>query len=298
MKKLSFLLLSFFVFPYLLSFRSGDPVLLRLHLKEGITYQYNTTYDQTVVTHVTGQVVEAKVNMNAGMNMDLTHAYKADSMLADIRYNYIAYHIASKGKENTFDSRNPDNDSNRQIGDFIHAMKTNPITVKTNSRGQVLDIRGMDKVRNALGEVSDDKLRKRLDKMLDEATFKNNFTKLGAFPEKPVAIGDQWDRSISMENVIAIVIHTTYTVIDIQPEKVMLMASSDISSPSKNATFNGISLPVAVSGHQNGTFTIDRESGLFSTGNIDQKMTLKMEMMGQTMNIDITGKYNLDMKKK
>jgi hypothetical protein len=54
-----------------------------------------------------------------------------------------------------------------------------------------------------------------------------------------------------------------------------------------------MTIPVHLTGTQTGTYTIDRATGLISSGAIDQKINMKMSMMGQDMATDITGTYNV-----
>lgn len=296
MKKTPLVICLLLILSALFAFHVQKSVLLRLNLQEGFSYLYKATYTQNTTTHIAGQAAHTKKNMESAMNLKVAQKDNEGSMLLEARYNYLIYNISTKDQKTTIDSRKTTSDADKQLHSFINTMQRNPIVIKANSRDKVLDIRGMEKLRNAAGGVSNSTLQKILDKILKESTFKYNITKLGVFPKDPVSIGSQWDRTISMHNLISLTVHTTYTVINIQPKKVLVTVTSNISSTTDTAIFHGISVPANVGGTQTGTYTIDRSTGLISEGNLTQNMTVTMSVMSQQIKVNIDGEYNIEMK--
>jgi hypothetical protein len=296
MKKYLLFLLPVIALCTLFAFRAEKSVLLRVHLQKGSTYLYKTSLNQNVVTQIAGQSMNAKVNMESGMDLKVTEKYK-DSMLMNAIYRHMAVNLSSMGRHQiVLDSRDSSGGTGSRFKKFFSTLQAHPVVIKTDAEGNILDMRGLEQLQqavNASGATSNPAARKLLDNLLSDETFKHHFTNLGIFPDKPVAVGDHWERTTHVNNMVTVDVHTTLTVNDIQPDKVLLGIKADMSSQRDSATIQGMTMPVHLTGTQTGTYTIDRATGLISSGAIDQKINMKMSMMGQDMATDITGTYNV-----
>lgn len=291
MKKL-FLLFPLTALLILPAFRTDKSIILRLNLKEGETYLYHSFYKQNITSEAAGNSTDIKTNMESDMNMKVAAKYETDSTLLEVTYGKIMVHIVAPKKEITIDSRDTAGAVNKQIRKYLDAIQKNPILLKTNSLGQILEIRGLDILRSET-ENGNSAMQKVTDKLFSEKNIRNNFSNLDIYPEKPVSVGDHWEKTTSLENIVSLDNHTTFTVKEIQPKNVILDVYSRITSFKDSATINGMTLPAHVTGTQSGTYTVERSTGLVSNAALDQKIDITLTMMGQSLKVRVDGAYNL-----
>lgn len=277
----------------LLAFRDQDPILLRLNLEKGATYSYQTDITQQVTTQIGGQSMPSQMNMGSVMDVVVTGKYKQDSTLLLAKFQRMTLGLTGMGKDTQFDSRDTTRTGFTGLNKFYGALKANPVTIKTNAEGKILEIRGLDRLRQAakdsMGGHQDASIQKVMDGFLGDQAFGNNFTNLGLFPEKPVSAGDHWDRAYTMNNLIPMNVTTTYTLREIHPDSVLVDLSSKMISSRDTAFINGIAVPGHVTGTQTGTYTVQRGTGLVSRGHLHQDMTMTLSMMGQHLDIRTKG---------
>lgn len=277
----------------LLAFRSKKQVLLRLQLKEGQTYLYKTINTQNITTQVSGQTIHAKTKMDMAMNVNVVKNFKEDSTLLKVEYKYFSMNVSGRGREIHFDSRDTTSGKGKPFKKLVSTTQEHPIIIKINSLGNILDIRGLNKISTAFGSSVGLTQQKKLKKMLNKNTFIQNFSSLGIFPKKAVSVGDHWEQTKTITNIASMNVHSTYTVKDIQPKSVVLNISSNISTLKDSITIRGMSIPASIIGDRNGSVAIDRNTGLISDGTINMNLTIKMSMMGKAITIHTKGKSNL-----
>ena len=292
MKKSFLLLPLILVAVALFSFSKQDPVILKLNLTEGATYEYSTAMDQKITTSVSGQSYESSVNMASIIEMNVGKKYGNDSMLLQTKYTHMAVNTSAMGQTMSFDSNDSSNGSGNELGQMFKVMAANPVNITTDAWGKVIRIDGIDQLSKAVNaSVKGDNpaMKKMMEGLFNEQTYEHAFTNLNMYENKPVNTGDRWNQDISMTSFIPMDIHLTYTVKEINPSRVVLDVEGNIKSVKDSANINGMSIPVHVTGTQTGTYTIDRATGLISTGNIDQDIHTRMSMMGQDMDVETNG---------
>lgn len=283
---------AFAIVGLLISFRSQDPVTLRLNLKEGATYEYSTTMDQKISTTVAGHSYTSSVNMASTIDMKVEKKYGNDSMLLQTKYTHMAVNTSAMGHTTSFDSNDSSNGSGSEFSKMFKVMATNPVTITTNAFGKIIRIEGLDglnKAEDASEKGGNPAIKKMIEGIFNEQTYKHAFTNLDMFEDKPVNVGDKWNQKITLTSFVPMDINLTYTVKEINPSNVVLDVTGDIKSASDSATINGMTIPIHITGTQTGTYTVDRADGLISTGNVDQDIHTKMSMMGQNMDVETKG---------
>lgn len=295
MKRLFFLLPvilpGVFLLYGLYGFRAEKSATLRLHLENGSSYLYTNAFSQDLSMLMAGQPMHMALDMHSTMHVQVTGKYGGDSMQMKAAYSHIAFNLSSTARHSSFDSDDPSG----RFNNLFTALRAHPVTVTTDSQGKIAGLEGLPQLRTAVkAELPpNDGIQKLFDNLLDDNTFSANFTNLGLFPSQPVSVGDHWDRDVSMDNMIATTAHTTYTVKDITPEKVVLGVDGRIVNAEDSADINGMVVPVQVAGTQAGTYTVERSTGLI-TGSLDQKMEVTLSLMGQNMVMDLKGKIKVN----
>jgi hypothetical protein len=285
----------------LFSFSKQDPVILKLNLTEGATYEYSTAMDQKITTSVSGQSYESGVSMASTIEMNVGKKYGNDSMLLQTKYTHMAVNTSAMGQTMSFDSNDSSNASGNELGRMFKVMAANPVNITTDAWGKVIRIDGIDQLSKAVdASVKGDNpaMKKMMEGLFNEQTYEHAFTNLNMYENKPVNTGDHWNQDISMTSFIPMDIHLIYTVKEINSSKVVLSVEGNIKSAKDSASINGMTIPVHVTGTQTGTYTIDRATGLISTGNIDQDIHTRMSMMGQDMDVETKGNTIITEKQK
>lgn len=292
MKKTMLFILVLAIASSLLSFCLTDPVMLKLNLKEGATYEYSTTSDQKITTAVAGQSYASNMNMTSSIEMKVDKKYGNDSMLLETKYSHLAVNTSAMGQTMSFDSNDSSKGPGNELGKMFNVMASNPILLTTDSWGKILRVGGMENLSKAIDaslQGGNPMMKRLMEGLFNDQTYKQAFTNLNIYENKPVNVGDQWNGNISMNTFVPMEIDLTYTVKEINPSHVVLDVAGNIKSTRDSATINGMTVPVHVSGVQSGTYTIDRATGLISTGTIDQDIHTKMSMMGQDMDVETKG---------
>lgn len=282
------LLLSGLIF----SFRSSDPVTLRLNLKEGTNYEYSTTMDQKITTSVAGQAYESSINMASTINMNVVKKYGNDSMLLQTNYTHLAVNTSAMGHTTSFDSNDSSNESGNQLGKMFKVMAEHPVAITTDPYGKIIRISDIDQLGKAVDASmngGNPAMKKMMEGLFSEQTYKHAFTNLNMYENKAVNVGDKWNQAFVLTNIVPMDISLTYTVKEINSSHVVLDVTGDIKSTGDSATINGMTIPIHITGTQTGIYTVDRANGLISTGNIDQDIHTKMSMMGQNMDVETKG---------
>lgn len=296
------LFISAFAFAGLLiSFRSSDPVTLRLNLKEGATYEYNTTMDQKITTSVAGQSYASNINMASTIYMKVEKKYGDDSMLLQTKYTHMVVNTSAMGQTTSFDSNDSSTESGSELGKIFKVMSQNPVSITADPSGKIIRIDRIDQLSKSIDASmngGNPAMKKMMESLFNEQTYKHAFTNLNMYENKPVNIGDTWNQDISMTSFVPIDINLTYTVKEINPSNVVLNVTGDIQSTSDSTTISGMTIPIHVTGKQTGIYTIDRATGLITTGNVDQDIHTKMSMMGQDLNVETEGNTFITEKRK
>lgn len=301
MKKIALFILGLAATESLFSFRISDPVILRLNLTEGATYKYNTTISQKISTMVAGQSYNSDMNMASSIDMKVKKKYGQDSMLLETKYSHMSMSVSSMGHNTSFDSDNPGGDQGNEMGKLYSVMSSHPVAITTDAWGKIIRIDGITQLSRSMDsslQGDNPAMKKVMESLFNEQSYKQALTNLNMFQNKPVNMGDKWNQVITLTSIVPMKINLTYTVKQINPSSVVLNVAGEIKSTADSADISGMTIPVHVTGTQTGTYTVDRATGLISTGNVDQNIQTKMSMMGQDMNVTTQGNTIITEKEK
>lgn len=301
MKKIALFILGLAATESLFSFRISDPVILRLNLTEGVTYKYNTTISQKISTMVAGQSYNSDMNMASSIDMKVKKKYGQDSMLLETKYSHMSMSVSSMGHNTSFDSDNPGGDQGNEMGKLYSVMSSHPVAITTDAWGKIIRIDGITQLSRSMDsslQGDNPAMKKVMESLFNEQSYKQALTNLNMFQNKPVNMGDKWNQVITLTSIVPMKINLTYTVKQINPSSVVLNVAGEIKSTADSADISGMTIPVHVTGTQTGTYTVDRATGLISTGNVDQDIQTKMSMMGQDMNVTTQGNTIITEKEK
>lgn len=292
MKKLLPLLLAIVACAVITAFVKENTIRLELNLDKGATYLIRVTNNQNVSTQVAGQSMENKTNIAAGMDWKVSQKYGKDSTLIEAAYNNFTMDIVAADRQMHYDSEENTANAGKYLSDLVKLTQAHPIILKTNAQGDILDIRGSEALRQAAKDSlknAPPAVQQMLDRLLTSDALKSTFSIVSIFPKKPVAIGDSWEREQQVDNVTSLAIHQKLTLKSFDAKTAVLSVNSQIESTKDSITFNGMTLPSHVTGTQSGEYTVERASGLVTDGVVNQKLTMQITFMGQSMVVHTTG---------
>ena len=258
--------------------------VLKFNLQNGKTYEYKMAMDMD--NEAQGQKIKSV------MSFDYDIAVVGDSAgvkTLKATYKHIDMDMTAPGGKMSFNSDKATDTANLQanpmavMGKVFGAMVGKSFTLKVDPEGKVTSVSGLSEMADAmlnsidLPEEAKPQVRQTFDAQFNEDNMKQTFSQaFNIFPNKPVKVGDKWDKQLNMSGMVGTGADakTTYTVKDISNEKVTLDALSNIE-----AAGNKI--------QQSGTMEVARSTGLVTDAKLNQ--ILNGQVSGKTT-IKITGK--------
>lgn len=269
---------------------------LKLRLKAGESHEMKMTQTQDITQTMGGQEQKMTqtqevvmgldcLSVDAGGNMDVEMIYKSMKMTMDGPMGHIEFDSANPKPVD------PNRPEQKMVAGIFSAIAGSKFQIKMAPTGKVLDIRGIGemvaKIREKMKEAAGDSpevpaLDNFFDKMFDEKQVKEmTGDMMGSFPAGPVAVGDTWYDSMSMDFIVPIDIDTTYMLKQRKDgiayvDAVAKMDMGDSSKPIEVDPNNKVSLQI--SGTINASSEVDEKTGLTRKSNITMNFSGVMRM--------------------
>jgi hypothetical protein len=265
-------------------------VLLRFNSTKGKVY----TITSTIMTQ-TLQTIKGK-DMKVTLENVVKMKYIIDDVDADgivtITATYTGIKIKQNGMQGVVEydseSENPINPVPPAVKGLVALIGTS-LTAKMDSRGKVLEIQGLDALLNKmldnLGSDKNDpnvaKFLANFKKQFSDQSFKEMFQSMTApYPEAPVGIGDSWKTTMTLTQIIPMILETTYTVKENKNGILVLDITSSMQPNGEASLDLGVAqLSYNISGDQEGTMEIQTASGMTLRSHAKQHLTGQMKMV-------------------
>jgi hypothetical protein len=259
-----------------------DKVDLKLRLKAGESHEMKMTQTQNIAQTMNGQ--EQKITqvqemiigfdclgIDANGNMDVEMTYKTMKIAMDGLMGHLEIDTANPKPAD------PNKPQEKAIAGMFSAIAGSKFQMKVSPTGKTSDIRGikemLTKIKEKMGNGPEMQgMDKFFDKMFDEKQAKEmTGDMLGAFPAEPVAVGDTWYDTISMNFIMPIDVDTTYMLKQRKDgiayiDAVAKMDMGDSSKAIEIDPNNKVSMQI--SGTMNTTSEVDEKTGLTRKSNI------------------------------
>ena len=284
-----------------------DKVDLKLRLKAGESHEMKMTQTQNIAQTMNGQ--EQKITqvqemiigfdclgVDANGNMDVEMTYKAMKIAMDGPMGHLEFDTANPKPAD------PNKPQEKMMASIFSAIAGSKFQMKVSPTGKTTDIRGikemLTKIKEKMGNSPEMQgMDKFFDKMFDEKQAKEmTGDMLGAFPAEPVAVGDTWYDTISMNFIMPIDVDTTYMLKQRKDgiayiDAVAKMDMGDSSKAIEIDPNNKVSMQI--SGTMNTTSEVDEKTGLTRKSNIAMNFSgvIKVEanpQMPEGMTIPMT----------
>lgn len=255
--------------------------MLKFNLQKGKAYEYEMT--TSMENEVEGKKMKSVMQFDYLMEVlddkngvkTIKSTYKRVKMNMDMPNAKLDIDT-----DRTQDTTKMDGNPMNMMEPMFYAIKDKSFIMDVDAKGQVIKISGLEEMQKAMldGLNVDDSARADFEmgfkSQFNEDILKQTFSQsFNIFPDKPVKEGDKWNKEMNMVSGM-MKTNTTYTVKNIQGDKVTLDAAS---------TFD----MMGTKGNQNGTFVVDANTGLVTKAEYTQsfegpmKMTSKGEIKGK-----------------
>ena len=244
------------------------------------------------------------LGIDANGVMDVAMTYKSMKMVMDGPMGHTEFDSANPK------SADPNKPQEKIMASIFSAMVGCKFQMKVKPTGETYDIRGtremIVKAKGAMGNNPEMQgAGEFLDKMFDEKQLKELVgNMMVVFPAGPVAIGDTWYDTISMNFIVPIDISTTYMLKDRKDGIAYIdaVAKMDMGDNSKTIDMGSNKMSMQLAGTINATNQVDEKTGLVRKGNMTMSFSgiTKMETDPNhvmTMPMTMTGNVVIELVK-
>ena len=269
-----------------------------------------------MTNHVDMKMDAMGQKMTSGIDMDFRYLMsleKIDSVGNNILKSTIGdmkFKIGMMGMSMGFDSKekvdtNHEDAMSSMFRKIFSGMVNKSFMVTVGPKGDVLKVDGLEELVSGMmdaipgTEESKTKMKEQLNQSFGEQQIKQSFGQIfNLYPDKPVKTGDSWNKEMDYElSGMKSKQLVTYKVKDITSDKVILDLKGDIKLSGNSQKDTSVTMPAMnIGGSENGTITLDRTSGLASSGDIDMTIKGDMQMKGKAMPMDMKVKISISNK--
>ncbi|MBS1916340.1 MAG: hypothetical protein JST87_08675 [Bacteroidetes bacterium] len=279
---------------------SGDAITLKFNLGKGSKMDYSGTVDMHISENVMGNNINVQNKMRMGYLFEVTND-SAGWKTLNSTISRISMDMNANGQSLKFDTDSATSDTTGPTGMMLKifgAMKGGQFAFTMDDKGHVGEVTGMrEMMEHALANINvpnSDMIMRNMGKSFDASNFKQNLEQSFAmYPDKPVKPGDTWTRTSSINsNGMPVKMENTYTLNSVSGNVADVKVSSKLSSGADSSS-TGVK---ELTGTMTGDTHYDVSTGVPVDGNMEMKMTMKVNAQGQeipvnmVMNIASTGK--------
>ncbi len=249
----------------------------QFNLQKGKAYEYSMDFDMK--QEMPGQ------NISTNMKSDyVMEVIEDDGNIKTLKTTYerFAMNVAMPNRTISADSDSTDTaatgdmtDPSQLMSAMFGALKGKSFNLKVDREGKVTDVTGVEQIADAMvnsmkvKEEMRPMIRQAFTQQFNEQNIKEIFSQsFNIFPNKPVQVGDSWEKKVAGTSTMPMDVTTTYTVKAIKGELVTLDAKSKMN-------FTG---GADMNGSQTGTMVVNAKTGLIVNSDFEQTLSGQMKM--------------------
>lgn len=273
MKKTLYTLLALF---FLCAFQHAQHKI-EMKLSKGQIYRHILNMDMNIKQTVQG----TEMDINMKMKCHVVYKVKeAVNSIYDIEASYekLSMDMGMSGNIMSFDSEKKDD--SHPLAAVLGAMVNKPFTMKMNSAGKVLEVKGIDtmfanmfdKMPN-LTEEQKEQFKTQFSQAYGEKTLKGNFDMTTAiFPSRAVTVGDTWHMHSKLESSMPLSIKTVYKLKSVSDSAYHITGESDMMTTDndKYTEISGMAMRYDMKGTMQIEIAVNKKTGWILNGNVKQ----------------------------
>ncbi|MFV0377432.1 MAG: DUF6263 family protein [Mangrovibacterium sp.] len=269
MKKLLFFL-PFMCLFYVSEAKKAD---LLLNLEVGKSYQVQSLSNGTITQEMMGKAMTFDLLVSTSTQFTVT-GKSADVYELELQYTDLSMEMKNSQMNMTFSSDSTD--TSNPISIMLSKMKGQIAFMKINSKGKVLEMTGFAKIISSMVETlsnGQEPQRAQMIKQLQDAygdeAMKNNLSStFSILPQKPVAVGDTWEFSQTINQGTSLTIHSTCTLKSEEEEVYTIVTVGKVLTPADAPAFEnaGMQMKMEMSGKSSSEIKLDKTTGWIVEG--------------------------------
>ncbi len=273
---------------------AADKIDLKLRLKAGDSHEMKMTQTQDIAQTMNGSEFKMKQTQEMVMGLDCI-SVDANGIM-DVKMTYKSMKMSMEGPmgKMEFDSAKPKStDANtppqeKMMTGIFSAIVGSEFQLKIKPNGETCDVRGisemMNKMKGAMqADAQSQAVGNVIEKMFDENQIKElTGNMMNMYPVEPIAVGDSWYDTKSMNFMMPIDIDTTYMLKSVKDgvatiDAVSKMDMGDTAKPIAIDPNNKMAMQL--SGTINAASEVDLKTGMTKKSDITMNFSgiLKME---------------------
>lgn len=263
----------------------ADTYTLNYKLETGKTYKQNMVTVMNMKMNVMGQDMSMDMTQEMGLQYDVVGN---NNGVFDIKTTYqkIKMNMTSPAPF-TIDSDSPENSTDVSLGKVFKSLVGVPLNIQLAQNGKVLSVTGVDKLAAKMDSIDNPQYKQMFGQQFSEKAIQATFERMSSFfPEKPVAIGDTWDVSMSINSSgIDIISKMKITLKEVKDNVASLEYTGTLATPEGGSALQiqGMDATVSMTGEQTGTASIDMKTGWTVRAELTQNSTQEIGISGQSM---------------
>ncbi len=283
------------------SAHAAETVMLNLRVQPGDRWSQHFVVDQQIQQTIMGQPMP--MNQIIGMRLDnevTQEAGEAGGRWIAVTYGRVWYTQEGPQGQVKYDSQDPPEAVPMAARGFA-GLVGQQLTVQMTPDGRVTEVRGLDELTENMIQAMGlppgpmrDGAAKALKGQMNEDSIKQMMSMATAvYPDRPVGVGDQWQDTAAIGGMTPMTIQSAFELESFDDQSAQIKVTGTIEPDPEAEPFemNGLKMTAKLSGTQQGTATLNRETGLSTTAQMQQSMDGVMHMTppgGQAMQIQMS----------
>ncbi len=252
---------------------------LKLNLEVGKVYKQTTVSKANIVQEFGGQEMEILMTIKGEMSY-LVKSIAGNNYDMDVEYDRLSIMMKMPQGEMDFNSDKQDEDD--IFSTILKEMLHKPFHVTMTKKGKVLAVKNIDalfeSVFSKFSEIPEAQLaqiKEQLEKSYGESGFRGNIEMVTSiFPDKPVAIGDQWTIETKLESGMTANVTTVYKYVEKNSNYVLIKGDSKVKTVDSDEYMesNGMEMKLDLVGTMVSEVKIDPKTGWIIEAKINQEL--------------------------
>ena len=278
-------LVLFFAFFSVASLAAAAPISLRLLWKQGQRFQIYWDTEQEIDQVAMGQKMRVLQNIGTGYLFETLAVTPKGEAQVKITFKKVVFKLQTAGQVVEYDSARPAKEVHPMAQGFA-ALLDQHFSMKIDAEGRVLSLQGVDAMfRSVMERIKGGSPEQRaqmatqLQQQFGDQALRQMMEQMMAiYPEKPVNIGDSWEKSLVMTGAVPMILKRKWTLVALRGKFAFLRLEAAISpnTQGKPLQMGPISMRYELSGKQTGTLFVEMESGFPMRGRSTQDLKGKI----------------------
>jgi len=264
----------------------SDKYTLEYKLEKGKTYNQNMVSLTNLKMDFMGQAMDMDLTAEMSFKFDVL-GQENGVFDVSVSYKKVKTDMSSAMMSFTLDTESPENSSDRNIAEIYKSFMEIPVGIQLTKQGKITSVNGGDVLAEKMNALDNEQYKQMVNQQFSEKVIQATFAQIiHSFPDKPVAIGDSWDVTISQNtNGVDIINKMKYTLKQVKDNVATIDCAGTLATPEGGDVlqFAGMEASVSMKGVQAGIILIDMKTGWIVRTEITQSSTMEMDMMGQAM---------------